>query len=85
MTNIETKPRLNAKIKPRWEALFEHALESQQFCKERGDMMTAQELRQHIADVNRSFCFELNDHWQEVAAKCVEACEGVKMDLGESV
>ena len=85
MTNTETTPRLNAKIKPRWEALFEHALESQQFCKEQGDLMTAQELRKHIAQVNRAMCLDLNDHWQEVAAKCVEFCTGVKMDLGEAV
>lgn len=82
MTNTETMPRLNAKTKPRWEALFEHALESQQFCKQQGDLMTAQELRKHIAQVNRAMCLDLNDHWQEIAARCVEACAGIKMDQG---
>ena len=75
------QPRLSGKTKMNWGILFEHVLESQQFCKEQGDMMTAQELRQHIAKVNRAMCLELNDYWQEIAAKCVEACTGVKMDL----
>lgn len=82
MTNTQPKPRLDARTKPRWEALFEHALESQNFCKAQGEMMNSAELRDHIAKVNRAFCFELNDHWQEVAAKCVEACTGVRISEG---
>jgi hypothetical protein len=76
------KPRLDAKTKPRWDALFEHVLESQKFCIEQGDAMTPSELRHHINCVNRQFSFDLDSYWQEIAAKCVEACAGVKIKIG---
>ena len=82
MRNKPTKPRLNAKTKPLWDALFEHVLESQKFCMEQGDAMTPSELRHHINCVNRQFSFDLDSHWKEIAAKCVEACVGVKIKIG---
>lgn len=80
MTNETTKRRLDEKTKPRWEALFSHVCESQEFCESQGEMMNPQELRKHIAAVNRQFCFDLDKHWQEIAAKCVEVAVGVRIN-----
>ena len=81
MEKKPTKRRLDAKTKPRWEALFVHVLESQESCMKHGDAMTPSELRHHVSCVNRQFALDLDSYWQEIAAKCVESVTGVKIKI----
>jgi hypothetical protein len=85
---MEKKPkkrRLDAKTKPRWEALFGHVLESQESCMKHGDAMTPSELRHHVSCVNRQFALDLDSYWQEVAAMSVETVLGVKIKMEEEL
>lgn len=58
-------------------ALLANVTESQQWCADHAQMLTADELREHINRVNRAY--GLPSDLLEKAARCVEATIGISI------
>ena len=60
------------------QALIDHATDSQDFCRDKGVLMTASELRTNIRQANRTF--DLRPDILEAVARTVEATVGIKIE-----